>query len=95
MANRDALISQMKAEHPLIVDNVIELLVDVWMKNPDWIKGEARRLQREDKAVKKASAAPREVKQAVFPCVVVEEPVVVADDDVADHDNNLTQVVVE
>ena len=73
--SRADLISQMKTLHPNAMDYIIELLVDVHLKNPDWIKAEAKRLQREDmkggKYRKKvAEPAP---KQTIFTNVAVED----------------------
>ena len=74
MMSRAQLISQMKTLHPNAMDYIIELLVDVHLKNPDWIKAEAKRLQREDmkggKYKKDVEPAP---KQTIFTNVAVED----------------------
>jgi protein required for attachment to host cells len=70
-ATRNDIIARLKEDNPNAMDYVIELLTDVYMKDPDWIKNEARRLQREAKAVsKKPVEAPE--KQTTYANVVIE-----------------------
>jgi len=72
--SRAELISQMKALHPNAMDYIIELLVDVHLKNPDWIKAEAKRLQREDmKGGKYKKVIEPTQKQTIFSNVSVED----------------------
>jgi len=72
--DRASLISQLQNEHPGCLPMVIETLVDVYLKNPEWIKQEARKLQREDlKGDKYKKKQAETVRQSIFPSVIVEE----------------------
>ena len=71
--DRSDLIKKLKSDNPNALDYIIELLVDVHLKSPEWIKNEARRLQREDlKGGKYKKKVEPVAKQTIFQNVEVE-----------------------
>lgn len=67
----------LQADNPGMPQYMLTTIVDLYMKDPEWIKSRARELQREDKKGKKRAASdePQAPRQAVFPCVSIEEEI--------------------
>ena len=72
MMTRAEIIRRLREEHPTALEYVIETLTDVFLADPEWVKQEARRMQREAKAVKKPAAVADVERQSLFTNVSVE-----------------------
>ena len=73
MTTRQEIINMLKSESPGTPDMMIETIVDVYMRDPEWIKNKVRDMQREDKKGRKH--VEPEPKQAIFYSVDVEHEV--------------------
>ena len=79
---RADLIKKLKDMHPHAMDYVIELLVDVHLKDPEWTRKEAKRLQREDmKGGKHKRVVEKAPTQFLYPNVEV-----VVDENISNHE---------